>query len=125
MAAAGNSCRQTTASNVPFAFTFFPAGQLDLVNAAGTLAPSQVNEDGTVTAVGSPVADGQVAACWIAVAKHFAYVANTGSNDVSAYGIDDNGAVRLINAAAASVRMMRFMRPPRGHPPLVAFWERC
>ena len=94
---------QTTDNSVPFAFTFFPSGQLDLVNAAGNLAPSQVNRDGSITPLATPVANGQAAACWIALARGFAYVANTGSNDVSAYSIDKTGAVTLLNATAASV----------------------
>jgi 6-phosphogluconolactonase (cycloisomerase 2 family) len=92
---------QTTDASVPFAFAFSPGAQLDLVNAAGNIAPSRVNADGTITQ-GAPVADGQAAACWIAIAGHYAYVANTGSSDVSEFHIADSGAVTLINATAAS-----------------------
>ncbi len=92
----------TTDGSVPFAFVFSPSDQLDLVNAAGNLAPSEVHHDGTITPAGAPVANGQTAACWIAVARDFAYVANTGSNDVSEYRLGDDGAVTLVNATAAS-----------------------
>jgi 6-phosphogluconolactonase (cycloisomerase 2 family) len=93
---------QTADGSVPFAFAFSPNAQLDLVNAAGNLAPSEVHRDGTITPKGAPVANGQTAACWIAVADDFAYVANTGSNDVSEYHIGDNGTVTLVNATVAS-----------------------
>jgi 6-phosphogluconolactonase (cycloisomerase 2 family) len=88
---------------VPFAFLFHPSGQLDLVNAGtSALAPYVVNDDGTITSKGAPVADGQVAACWIALARQFAYVANTGSGDISEYRLGDDGRVTLVNATAAS-----------------------
>ncbi len=93
---------QTADASVPFAIAFAPASQLDLVNAAGNLAPSQVHYNGTITPKGTPVADGQAAACWIVLARDFAYVANTGSNDISEYHIGDNGTVTLVNATAAS-----------------------
>jgi 6-phosphogluconolactonase (cycloisomerase 2 family) len=93
---------QTPDGSVPFAFVFSPSDQLDLVNAAGNLAPSEVNDNGTVTSEGAPVPNGQAAACWIVVARDFAYVANTGSNDVSAYRIGDDGKVTLVNATAAT-----------------------
>lgn len=92
---------QTADASVPFAFVFSPTAQLDLVNAAGNIAPSRVHADGTITQ-GAPVADGQAAACWIALAGHFAYVANTGSSDVSEYHIAAGGAVTLVNATAAT-----------------------
>jgi 6-phosphogluconolactonase (cycloisomerase 2 family) len=93
---------QTADGSVPFAFVFAPSDQLDLVNAAGNLAPSKVNDNGTITPEGAPVPNGQAAACWIALARDFAYVANTGSNDVSAYRIGEDGKVTLVNATAAT-----------------------
>ena len=93
---------QTADASVPFAFAFAPARQLDLLNAAGNLAPSRVHDNGTITPRGTPVADGQAAACWIVLARDFAYVANTASNDISEYHIADNGTVTLVNATAAS-----------------------
>ncbi len=92
----------TPDGSVPFAFAFSPSGQLDLVNAAGNLAPSTVHADGRVTPTAAPVANGQSASCWIALARDFAYIANTGSNDVSAYRITDSGRVSLVDATAAS-----------------------
>ncbi len=96
------SAVKTPDGGVPFAFAFSPSDQLDLVNAAGNLAPSEVNDNGTITPAGAPVANGQAAACWIALGRDFAYVANTGSNDVSAFHISDSGTVTLVDANAAT-----------------------
>lgn len=93
---------QTADGSVPFAFLFSPSDQLDLVNAAGNVAPSEVHPNGTITPDGAAVANGQAASCWIALAGDFAYVANTGSNDVSSYHVSDNGTVTLVNATAAT-----------------------
>jgi len=51
---------------------------------------------------GAPVPDGQAAACWIVAARDFAYVANTGSNDISQYRVRGDGSAVLVNAIAAS-----------------------
>ncbi len=93
---------QTADASVPFAFTFSPSDQLDLVNAAGNVAPSEINRHGAITPRGAAVPDGQSAACWIATARDHAYVANTGSNDVSEYRIGDGGHVTLVDATAAT-----------------------
>jgi 6-phosphogluconolactonase (cycloisomerase 2 family) len=93
---------RTDDASVPFAFAFSPGDQLDLVNAAGNVAPSHVRGDGMIAPDGPAVADGQTAACWIALAGDHGFVANTGSNDVSAYRIGDNGHVSLIDATAAT-----------------------
>jgi 6-phosphogluconolactonase (cycloisomerase 2 family) len=90
---------------IPFGFTFDPAGQLTLVTAAetpaSTLGTFTINADGTLTTAGAPVTDGQVAACWIAAARGFDYVANTSSGTISQYSIDSAGTVTLVNATAA------------------------
>jgi 6-phosphogluconolactonase (cycloisomerase 2 family) len=92
---------RTTDGAVPFAFLFSPSNQLDLVNAAGNVAPGRVHANGTI-ALGAPVPDGQIAACWIARVGDYGYVANTGSNDVSEYRIAGSGAISLVDATAAT-----------------------
>jgi 6-phosphogluconolactonase (cycloisomerase 2 family) len=87
---------------VPFAFLFSPEDQLDLVNAAGNLAPSDVRDGGRVAPTGPVVPNGQTASCWIATAGRIGFVANTGSNDVSAYRLGDDGRVTLLDATAAT-----------------------
>ena len=90
-------------AGVPFAFLFRPGHQLDLLNAGtSSIAPITVNDDGSISPAGTPVSDGQAAACWIATARGFAYVANTGSGTVSQFRIED-GQVTLVNPVAASV----------------------
>jgi 6-phosphogluconolactonase (cycloisomerase 2 family) len=91
---------------VPFSFTFDPAGRLALVFAAlkpaSTLGTYKINAHGRLTTPGAPVSDGQVAACWIAAARGFDYLANTASGTISQYRIDSSGAVRLVNSRAAA-----------------------
>jgi 6-phosphogluconolactonase (cycloisomerase 2 family) len=90
-------------AGVPFAFLFAPADQLDLVNAlTSDVALFKVGASGTITPAGNRAPDGQVAACWIASARDFGYVANTGSGSISQYRIQ-NGRVTLLNPVAASV----------------------
>jgi hypothetical protein len=90
-------------TGIPFAFVFDPAGQLALVNAAGSsLGTFTINADGTLTTVAAPVTDGQIAACWITPAHGFDYVANTGNGTISQYSISGTGTVTLVNPAAAS-----------------------
>jgi 6-phosphogluconolactonase (cycloisomerase 2 family) len=61
-----------------------------------------VDRSGTLAPVAAPVSDGQAAACWIADARDFQYVSNTGSNDISQYRVGGNGSVTLVNPIAAS-----------------------
>ena len=93
-------------SGVPFAFMFDPAGRLALVNTAltptSTLGTYTINADGTLTTVGAPVSDDQTAACWIAAARGFDYVTNSGSGTISQYSIDSSGTVTLVNSTAAA-----------------------
>lgn len=90
----------------PFAFSFDPAGRLEVVNAAvtptSTLGTYTINADGTLTTVGAPVSDGQIAGCWIAAARGFNYVTNVVSNTISQYRIDGSGTVTLVNSTAVS-----------------------
>jgi DNA-binding beta-propeller fold protein YncE len=90
----------------PFSFAFDPAGRLALVTAAltpaSTLGTFTINADGTLTTVGAPVSDGQTAACWVAAARGFDYLADTGSGTISQYSIDSSGTVTLVNSTAAS-----------------------
>lgn len=44
-------------------------------------------------------------ACWVAVdplGKHFAYISNNGTSDISAYAIGDDGHLALLNASAGT-----------------------
>jgi len=91
-----------SATPVPFAFTFGPAGRLVsgeagassvttyLIQAAGTLANPQ------------SASDGQTALCWIQRAGRFFYVSNTGSNNLSSFWITPSGQPILLQAVAAA-----------------------
>ena len=93
-------------AGAPFAFMFDQAGRLELVNAAltpaSTLGAFTINADGTLTTVGAPVSEGQIAACWIAAARGFDYLANTRRGTISQYSIDSSGTVTLVNPMAAA-----------------------
>jgi 6-phosphogluconolactonase (cycloisomerase 2 family) len=88
---------------VPFPFVFGPADLLVLVNAGNSsVATFRIDQGGTLVPAGTPVSDGQMAACWIVSAHEFEYVANTGSNDISQYRVRGDGTVTLVNPTAAS-----------------------
>jgi 6-phosphogluconolactonase (cycloisomerase 2 family) len=80
---------------VPFAFDFDASGHLVVVSAGtSALTTYDVAPGGALTVVSGPVADTQVAGCWIAgVPGGFFYVGNTGSASLSTFHVD--GGVTL------------------------------
>ncbi|MEO5675416.1 MAG: beta-propeller fold lactonase family protein [Chitinophagales bacterium] len=55
--------------------------------------------------VSGPVENNQTAACWLVIAKGstpYAYVSNTGSNNISSYAIDMSGNLTLVHDIAAT-----------------------
>jgi 6-phosphogluconolactonase (cycloisomerase 2 family) len=91
-----------SATPVPFAFTFDPAGRL-VSGEAGTSSVTTyaIQAGGTLTDPRSQ-SDGQAALCWILRVGGFYYVSNTGSNTLSSFGLDPAGQPVLLNAVAAS-----------------------
>jgi len=88
--------------NGPFSFNFTPSGLLALVTAGNSSAATYgIAENGTLALVTGPVPDGQGAACWIRPARGFYFVANTATDDISSYRIDEDGAVVLVKPIAA------------------------
>jgi len=87
-----------SATPVPFAFTFTPAGRL-AVGEAGTSDVSTyvVQADGTIADPKSQ-SDAQAALCWIQRVGQFYYVSNTGSNTISAFEISADGRPTLVGA---------------------------
>jgi 6-phosphogluconolactonase (cycloisomerase 2 family) len=85
-----------SATPVPFGFTFDPRGRL-IVGEAGTSSVSAyvVHDNGTLTSLGSQT-DSQAALCWIDRAGQTYFVANAGSNSVSAFRLDAGGRPSLI-----------------------------
>jgi 6-phosphogluconolactonase (cycloisomerase 2 family) len=91
-----------SATPVPFAFTFDPAGRL-VSGEAGTSSVTTytVQSGGTLTDPRSQ-SDGQVALCWILRVGGFYYVSNTGSDTLSSFTVDSAGQPALLDAVAAA-----------------------
>lgn len=91
------------AANLPFAFAFDGESRLVLNFAASSsLETFTVNADNTIAPISGPISDGQGALCWVTSARGFEYVSNTATNDLSQFRVNEDGAVRLVNAVAAS-----------------------
>lgn len=90
---------------VPFGFGITKRNVL-VVSEAGTSSASSYRINGRNTpvlqSVTSALGNGQAAACWIAVTPNgrYAYSANAGASNVSAYGIDKAGNLTLLQAQA-------------------------
>lgn len=83
--------------NVPFAFTNTPAGQLVVAEAGNSTLHSYAFGSGSsLTSLSASVPDGQAALCWITPAGGFYYVANAGSNNISAYSLTASGTPSLV-----------------------------
>lgn len=89
--------------NDPFSFTFSRSGQLVVAesgnNALHTYAASPA---GALDSLSASVPDGQSALCWVTPAGGYYYVANAGSNSVSAYTVAANGTPSLVGVVAAT-----------------------
>lgn len=91
-----------SATPVPFAFTFSPAGRLVAGEAgASSVTTYAIAPGGTLTDPKSQ-SDGQVALCWILRVGGVYYVSNTGSNTLSSFEIDASGQPSLLSAVAAT-----------------------
>ena len=105
----GDAHVQDSPGPTPFGFAFGRRDQMLVSEAAGgamgssTLTSWQVHADGSATPITAAVPSGQTAACWVAVTRdgRFAYVANTGSNNLSSYAVAEDGATSLQDAIAA------------------------
>jgi 6-phosphogluconolactonase (cycloisomerase 2 family) len=86
----------TSATPVPFAFTFHPSGRL-VMGEAGTSSVTTytIGRDRTLADPQS-LSDNQMALCWIVEARGFYYVSNTASDNLSGYRIDADGTPSLI-----------------------------
>jgi 6-phosphogluconolactonase (cycloisomerase 2 family) len=94
----GAPFRNTSATPVPFAFTFTPSGRVAVGEAgASSLTTYAVRPNGTLVEPKSQ-SDGQVALCWIVRVGGFYYVSNTGSNTLSGFTISPIGQPSLIGS---------------------------
>jgi 6-phosphogluconolactonase (cycloisomerase 2 family) len=86
----------------PFGFDFDARGHLVTSEAAGSAATSyDIGHDGTLHAISSDIANHQAAACWLTVSGHFAFSANAGKGNISAYRIGNDGSLALVNGGVA------------------------
>jgi 6-phosphogluconolactonase (cycloisomerase 2 family) len=91
-----------SATPVPFAFTFDPAGRLVAGEAgASSVTTYQIQPGGALTDPKSQ-SDGQTALCWIVSVRGYYYVSNTGSNTLSSFRIDPAGQPILLAPVAAT-----------------------
>jgi 6-phosphogluconolactonase (cycloisomerase 2 family) len=91
-----------SATPVPFAFSFDPAGRLVVVEAGtSTVSTYTINADGSLTVIGS-APDGQTAACWITAARGFYFVSNAGSASISTYSVTGSGLPGVVGAPTAA-----------------------
>jgi 6-phosphogluconolactonase (cycloisomerase 2 family) len=91
----------SSATPVPFAFSFNAAGQLVAAEAlTSTVSTYSVNTNGTLTHLGS-VGDGGKALCWIAVANGTFYGSNSGSGNLSSFTVSPSGIPEINQAVAA------------------------
>ena len=89
----------------PFGFAFDNRGNLIVSEAvSGALSSYAVSENGVLRTVSGSVADGQKAACWVAVTKngHIAYTTNAASGTISSYAVGRGGALALLQSVAAT-----------------------
>ena len=89
----------------PFGFEFDPRDRPVVSEAfGGAPAASAVSSydfdaaDTPLEVISGSVPSGQGAACWVAITRngHYAYIANTGSGNISAYAIARNGELALV-----------------------------
>ena len=94
----------------PFGFDFTPGGVLVVSEAqsgeaaAGSVSSYTLNADGQLTTISNSVANNQTGACWVQVNRFapYAYVTNTGDDNISLYEVDAAGALSLVGSDTAT-----------------------
>jgi 6-phosphogluconolactonase (cycloisomerase 2 family) len=92
---------RTSSSPAPYGFGFSNNSTLIVSDAAQSAASSYRVSDDNFKAISNLVPDYQVAACWLVVSSDgkFAYVANAGSGNISAYQVSSSGRLSLLDAS--------------------------
>lgn len=92
----------------PFGFALGKRDQVFVSDAAGgapgaSALSAYEFEGGKLNTIGQPVPSTQTAACWVVVTAdgRLAFTTNTGSNTLSEFALDFDGAPTLVNATAA------------------------
>ena len=106
--AAGPATSYASSGTTPFGFAFGRHGDLVVSEAAGAAPLSaassyELSKDGTLTAISRSIPTTQAAACWVAVTNdgRYAFTANAGSDSISTFSVDTDGALTLVFAQAA------------------------
>jgi 6-phosphogluconolactonase len=94
-----------SAGQTPFGFAFGRRAQVFVSDAFGgapnasAVSSYVLSPTGMLRTVTPEARDKQTAACWVVVTNdgRFAYTANTGSGNVSGYGVSFGGALRLLD----------------------------
>jgi 6-phosphogluconolactonase (cycloisomerase 2 family) len=101
---AGTATSTHSAGNTPFGFDFAGAGTIVVTEAWGGMpnasTVSAYSVSGVTSVTGGAIQNKQTAACWATATSdgRYAYVTNTGSNNISSFEISAAGNLTLINA---------------------------
>jgi 6-phosphogluconolactonase len=96
----------------PFGFAFDDRGHLLVAEAGGSAVSSyDIGPSGNLEPISSSVKNGQVATCWLAAGRRYAFTANAGSDSLSAYRIDDRGELSLVQKYGVATKLSK------GHAP--------
>ncbi len=114
----GEPVATESSGQVPFGFAFTPSGTLVVSEAGGgpagggpkgTSAVSSyaAQADGTLEVISGSVPSGQMAACWIALARdaRYAYATNAQSNTISGYQVAADGSLTLFDDDGATIAL--------------------
>jgi 6-phosphogluconolactonase (cycloisomerase 2 family) len=96
-----------SAGGTPFGFDFDNHGDLFVSEAAGSASSYTVGAGGRVNVVSAAVATHQAAPCWLVVGKNgrFAYTANGGGGTISAFSVDRDASIALLDPSGASANL--------------------
>ena len=100
---AGAPSAYTSAGAAPYGFAFDSQGQLFVTEAAGSaLSSYTVSPAGAPTVISASVANGQLAACWVALTPdgRYAFTIDAHNAAISSYAIANNGSLTLVNGTA-------------------------
>lgn len=107
----GTAVAHTSAGTTPFGFAVDRHDRIFVSEAAGgapgqsTISSYQVLPNGDVEVISPAVATGQSAACWILLTRNerFGYATNTGSGNLTGFGIDgSSGEISLLDASGST-----------------------
>jgi len=100
-----------SSGTTPFGFAFVHSNIALVSDASGgaagasAVASYRVDENGNLAVITPALGDTQTAACWVVATRDgkFAYTSNTASGTISSYTVSPDGALELLNVAAATL----------------------